>query len=170
MKWNFSSNWTPNIIPTSEDNVVIPSTGVNYPLNNWINVSCAKLIIEGSNQGTKIYSVSSQNKINCSSLIIENNGENGLYLSQGEIEVDGNFTWNGKLALNTSGIIDVNGDINIGQDAVGGYIQGGQIFCSGNYIGNSVTEFKLFGGKTIFDGSGDQYCNLDLNLITGLMI
>lgn len=161
-KWNLSSNWTPNIIPGSIDTVIIPSTGVISPLTSWGDVSCAKLLIEGSSEGTKIYSFLAENKITCSSLIINNNGPSGLYLSQGEIEVDGDLSWNGRVVITSGGVIDVNGDINLGQNALEVVI-GGQIFCSGNFNGNSVTNFNLNNGKTIFDGNGDQYCSLNSN-------
>ena len=79
----------------------------------WGNVSCANLSIEGSSS-TRILSFGSSNKITCTGLTIDNNGTYGLFISAGEIEVNGTFTWKGRVEIQTNGVSNTDSFLKIG--------------------------------------------------------
>jgi len=96
--WNTASNWTPASVPTSTDNIIIPSTGItNFPVALSLTIATGSTITLNANANLTVTGV------------LTNNGtitlSSGATLVQGASStVAGSGTWNVNQAVVGSGI------------------------------------------------------------------
>jgi hypothetical protein len=95
--WNTTSNWSPAAVPTSSDNIIIPSTGItNFPVATGLTIAAGKTTTLNSNAQLTVNGT------------LTNNGtltlESGATLVQGTGNtVAGSGTFNVKQALTGDG-------------------------------------------------------------------
>ena len=145
--WNTGSNWESGSVPTSSDDVEIPTGCSNYPNIDETNAVCADINIQS---GGKI-DFASGGKLTVSGATTLDNG-GLLQFDGGEMECTGKFDWDGLIDFN-SGTLDVNNEVELSATA-SEQISGGTIECSGEWDGNAAGgNFTPTGGTVKLNGS-----------------
>jgi hypothetical protein len=171
--WNNATNWTPNGIPGSTDNITIVSGANSCVLN--ANASVTNIIMSSGTLDLGGFTLNATGNATFTSGTI-NNGILNVSSSTGNTATLGNTNYGVSLALNiTAGAISVNGGTYNGPAALNqtGTVQttgtGGATFNDNLTITNSGTNnFRINGnctynGTTTFNNSGGGYFLPELN-------
>ncbi|OYT12187.1 MAG: hypothetical protein B6I18_01455, partial [Bacteroidetes bacterium 4572_112] len=141
--WNTASNWSNGSVPTSSDNVIIPSAPANQPhVLNGGDAECNDLTIESG------ASLTYDNGINSA----------GIY---GDIINEGSFIVNASYLIDlygTNNVIKGNGDFTLGKFEPWGT---GQVYTIENNI--NLHSFTLYDNSTLNIGDYNLECSSNFN-------
>jgi len=153
--WNIGSNWETLSVPTSTDDVMIPSSAPNWPVYNGnltLGTTCGNITMNGASELT----VTGDLTIS-SGTILTNIGSSVIYVA-GDWNNDGTFTAGaGTVNMNgtSAGLISVSGS-----STGGGKLDnsgGGGYYGYATYVTfNSTSAFTLISAKVYASGSGNR--------------
>ncbi len=162
--WSVASNWSTNSIPTSSDNVYIPSSPTNQPhllttvigkCNDLTIETGAKLTIENDNKNLRIYG----SIINDGVMDVMGSNNILLYASNGTIEGSGSFN-SAKFRLRSNSTYTLYKDINVYKLL----LDDGCTVNIGDYNVSCNNTFNSKSGSTITIGSGSISATASLKL------
>ena len=154
--WDEQTNWSTNDgsdgndgYPNSTSHTVIIPDVVDNPKINISGAVCGALTIESSGYLT-CDDVSS--KLTATSITLNSGGQ--LFISNCEVQVDGNFTHAGVLTF-FGGTLDINGNYTSSGNVTAN-ITGGTIEIMGDWDGTSGSGFDPSGGTVFFNRGSAQ--------------
>ena len=123
--WNDFKNWDPEVIPSSSDNVLIPTSTPHDPILESCNATiCNSMILEFDGFKTT------------------NSSRGGLTISGGEVVVDGSLTIKAgaTMTIGDDGALTVNGNTKI--ISSGGLVieSGGSLITNGSITGSAIVR------------------------------
>lgn len=160
--WNVSANWSNNTIPTSSDNVIIPSAPTNQPVlrtshngycNNLEIQSGATLTVKNSDKNLRVYG----NIENEGTLNVTGTYNILLFGADNEISGSGNFS-TARFRLRGSGVkYQLKTDLSITKFVIDGSseldVNDKDLVCSGMFNAKSSSTIVVTTGSISVGGS-----------------